>query len=229
MNRIRIVSTAVTLVAVLALAGCGKEQDDTYRPGEAENQENTATAAPENDTAGTTVETPTGAATQTATAKLEGATAGETGTVTVAQEESGALRITADVAGIPDGPHGFHVHANGLCEHDAAGGSHFTSAGGHFDPANTGLHACPPTTPRHAGDLGNLTVRGGRGHLEITTSDLSMTGANGIVGKAIILHSGEDDCKTQPTGNSGDRVLCGVVNLDGATGAATGTPAPSAQ
>lgn len=210
MNRIRIACTAVTLAALLALVGCGnKEGDETYRPGEAENQENTATAAPEDDTTGTT--TGTTATGQTAQATLQGA-AGESGTVTITEEAGGGVRIIADFTGVADGKHGFHVHENGQCDHDAAGGSHFTSAGGHFNPTNA-EHACPPTTPRHAGDLGNLVIRGGRGHLEISSADLSLSGPNSLVGKALILHANEDDCKTQPTGNSGDRVVCGVVAI----------------
>ena len=218
MNRFRIAWTAMALVALLALCGCGKKADEAT--GQTETQESTATAPPADNTAGTAAAT-TG---QTAHATLQGATPGETGTVTLTEGAAGGVRFTADVSGIPDGQHGFHVHETGLCEHDAATGKHFTTAHGHFNPTGAD-HACPPTTPRHAGDLGNLTVRGGRGHLEITNTDLSFSGTNSVVGKALILHSGEDDCKTQPTGNSGDRVLCGVVTLDGAAGA-TGTAAP---
>jgi superoxide dismutase, Cu-Zn family len=82
------------------------------------------------------------------------------------------LRVEADVSGIEgSGPHGFHVHENGAC--DPPG---FESAGGHFNPTGA-EHACPPTTPRHAGDLGNIEIgEDGTGHLELTTDLLSLEG-----------------------------------------------------
>jgi Cu-Zn family superoxide dismutase len=146
---------------------------------------------------------------------------GFSGTVTFTSTANG-VHLVADVKGVPPGTHGIHLHENGQCTHDDPSGKHFGSAGGHFNPAGS-PHACPPTSPRHAGDFGNITVGAdGSGHLELDLSTISLTGANPVAGKAVILHTGTDDCATQPTGNSGDRLACGVIQLQGMENAALG-------
>jgi superoxide dismutase, Cu-Zn family len=188
----------LSILALPLLTGCGPRREDPV-------EQPAAATAPEQDPASAPME-----AAKTATATLQGAPgdADFSGTVTFTQE-AGGLRVVADLAGVDKaGKHGFHVHENGMCEHD------FTTAGGHFNPAGV-EHACPPTEPAHAGDLGNVEVSNGSGRAEMMTNLLTLDGPNSVVGKAIILHAGEDDCKTQPTGNSGDRLACGVVTMDG--------------
>jgi superoxide dismutase, Cu-Zn family len=155
------------------------------------------------------------AAAPQATAKLESADDPKlSGSVTFTQLAD-AVRVVVDVAGVDKpGPHGIHLHENGKCEHDPAG-KHYTSAGGHFNPT-AAQHACRESTTHHAGDFGNVEIKpDGTGHLEVVTSMLSLKGPNSPVGKAVVLHTGADDCKTQPPGNSGARLACGVVEAAG--------------
>ena len=206
MNRFKSGWMVASLVLILALSlGCGKKNEETGSTTE------TPTAADAPSSAATPMETPAGTMAASTTVTMQGAPEDTdfAGTLTISPEGTG-VRIIADVAGVDkDGKHGIHVHENGMCEHHPTGESAkpFSTAGGHFNPAGV-EHACPPTDPRHAGDLGNIEVSGGKGHLEISLANVTMDQLNG---KAIILHAGEDDCKTQPTGNSGDRLACGVV------------------
>lgn len=201
MNRLKI-APMLCLAAVVAFTACGRNEEAVPEAGES----TAMTTAAEEPTAM--------AGPATATATLQGAPGdGISGTVTFHATDDG-VHLVAEVQGVDGaGKHGFHVHENGQCDHE--GEAHFTSAGGHFNPTGA-EHACPPTEPRHAGDLGNIEVgANGSARMEMSTNLLSLSGPNSVVGKAIILHANEDDCKTQPTGNAGDRLACGVVTVEG--------------
>lgn len=142
-----------------------------------------------------------------ALATLEDPDGNSVGTVELFDTGDG-VRVVATLSGLSgDTTHGIHIHENGVCEGD------FSSAGGHFNPSGT-MHACPPDEPRHAGDMGNLTLANGGVVFEYTSSDLSLAvGDDSVIGKAIILHAGEDDCQSQPSGAAGDRLACGLIAL----------------
>lgn len=130
------------------------------------------------------------------------------GTVTFAQLADGAVFVTVDLTGVPPGVHGFHVHDKGDC------GDNGNAAGGHFNPATT-AHGAPSADPHHAGDFGNVTAGAdGRVHTDFTTRSITVAaGPNSAVGHAVILHANPDDLVTQPTGNAGARIACGVVQM----------------
>jgi Cu-Zn family superoxide dismutase len=204
--------TTLVLTAALALSGLAACKSEKT----AEVVETPAPAATEAAAPAPPISTnpaPPGAG-QTADVTLQSQDPKVSGTVHFTSE-AGGVHVVADVKGVKPGQHGFHLHEKGDCST-----RDYKSAGGHFNPDNSS-HACDPTNPRHAGDFGNITVGAdGTGHLDITTPALSFAGANSVAGKAVILHAGQDDCKTQPTGNSGDRLACGVVS--GGTGGGTG-------
>jgi Cu-Zn family superoxide dismutase len=121
-------------------------------------------------------------------------------------KDPNGVKVIADVYGLSPGKHGFHVHEHGDCSaHDAS------SAGGHFNPTNK-KHGGPGNPERHVGDLGNLEAdSSGHAHYERVDDLLELEGKNSIVGLSVVVHAKEDDLKSQPTGNSGDRIGCGVI------------------
>ncbi|WP_308494395.1 superoxide dismutase family protein [Duganella lactea] len=131
------------------------------------------------------------------------------GTVRFKQQDK-QLQIEADIGGLAPGVHGFHLHEKGDCS--APDG---TSAGGHFNPSSQ-QHGGPDHGPHHGGDFGNITAdASGKARLSLTvpTSQISLDdgAANNIIGRGIIVHADPDDFVTQPTGNAGKRLACGVV------------------
>ena len=127
-------------------------------------------------------------------------------------ELAGKTRVAAKLSGVPSGTHGFHLHEKGDCG-DAA----FANAGGHFNPAGA-PHAGPDHSPRHAGDLGNVEVGAdGSATIELDSELLTVAaGPNSVLGRAVVLHEKADDLKTQPTGDAGGRIACGVIELENA-------------
>ena len=118
----------------------------------------------------------------------------------------GMMMVTVTVKDAPPGVHAVHIHEKGDCSAPDA-----TSAGGHFNPGGH-QHGAPDGKEHHAGDLGNMTVDAdGTGSIMVHSSDLSLEGPNSVVGRAIIVHDKPDDFVTQPTGNAGGRIGCGVI------------------
>ena len=125
-------------------------------------------------------------------------------------ETPDGLRIAVTGYHLPPGTHGLHIHAVGQCQPPD-----FTSAGGHWNPAGRQHGRLNPAGP-HAGDLPNLVVaRSGEGGIDVTTKAVTLEpGPNSLLagkGTAIVVHAGPDDEKTDPTGNSGARIACGVI------------------
>ena len=129
------------------------------------------------------------------------------GTVRFAQKGDNVL-VTADVSGLkPNSEHGFHVHEKGDCS--APDGM---SAGGHFNPTGK-PHAHHGQGERHAGDMPNLKAdANGNAKYSFETDALAVGGgAANVVGRSVVVHRDPDDYKTQPAGNSGPRLACGVI------------------
>lgn len=117
----------------------------------------------------------------------------------------GGVQVTAELTGLEPGNHGFHIHEFGDCT--APDG---TSAGGHFNPFDK-EHSAPDASNRHMGDMGNITADE-NGNATINYIDKTINIAM-ILGRGVIVHAGEDDLTSQPSGAAGPREGCGVIGL----------------
>jgi Cu-Zn family superoxide dismutase len=133
------------------------------------------------------------------------------GNIALTAGESG-IAMNAKFAGLPPGVHGFHIHDKGICKGD------FATAGGHFNPGHT-KHGILNDAGRHAGDLPNLDVpASGAVNLDLFLTGVSLTpgspiNLNDTDGASFVVHAGPDDYKSDPSGNSGGRIACGVVKV----------------
>ncbi len=121
-------------------------------------------------------------------------------------ETEGRLRVEAKVVGLTPGEHGFHVHEAGDCSAPDA-----SSAKGHFNPMSK-MHGHHASDEHHGGDMPNLIANAqGEAIYAADLRGLTLSGPTGVVGRSVVIHADPDDYKSQPAGNSGKRIACGVI------------------
>lgn len=126
------------------------------------------------------------------------------------QEETQGVRVTVDISGLTPGKHGFHIHQKGDCS-----AADFSSAGGHWNPTEA-PHGAPDSGKHHYGDFGNIVANDkGVVRFEQVFSWLSFSGPNSFLDHAVIVHAKADDLMSQPSGDAGARVACGVIKKVG--------------
>ena len=145
---------------------------------------------------------------QMSEAELLGADGTSIGTVTLTQMARG-VHILVEASGLPEGVHGFHIHAVGICEPP------FTSAGGHFNPTDV-QHGWNNPQGHHAGDLANIHIQqDGVLAIEVLTDAVTLgegeTSLFDADGSALVIHAGPDDYASDPAGHAGDRIACAVI------------------
>ena len=193
----RAMNLSLAIGLTVMLAACSKEQ-----PAGAPRQPDAASTTPAEKT---TAAAPAAEAVAQI-APTQGNTV--TGSLALAQSPEG-VHITGSIQGLkPDAEFGFHVHEKGDCT--APDGS---SAGGHFNPTQA-QHGNPSGAAHHVGDMSNIKSDAqGIAQVDVTAAGTSLHGDpnTDVLGKAIVVHEGPDDYTTQPSGNSGKRVACGVI------------------
>lgn len=132
-----------------------------------------------------------------------------TGTVTFEETDEG-VQVEGEFEGLSAGLHGFHIHEYGDCSADDG-----TSAGGHYNPTDND-HGSPDAENRHVGDMGNLEAdEEGNATINYVDSMIELNGPNSIMGRGVVIHGGEDDFESQPSGDAGPRLGCGVIGVAG--------------
>lgn len=184
---IRLSFAASLLAGTLALGACGSEAPTTPPVDTAADSSATAPAAP-----------------QQAMASLKMADGRDVGTAT-ATEMAGGISIAVSATGLTPGDRGIHVHTTGQCD-----GPKFETAGGHWNPVGA-KHGLSNPQGAHYGDMPNLTVASdGTGKMEYMIRDAGLAEMLDDDGAALVIHAGADDQMTDPAGDSGDRIACGV-------------------
>ena len=145
------------------------------------------------------------------TASMIDAQGEEVGTATFSMTPSGIVLVSAEVSGLEPGEHGFHIHETGKCEPE----TEFKSAGGHYAGNGDPMHGTVEGGP-HAGDMPNAFVgEDGMLRAEVFNPRVTLDGdMNPLMdedGSALMVHSGPDDYESQPSGDAGGRVACGVI------------------
>lgn len=189
------------------LAGCQAQQEQAGQ--DVLNIENDAQAVPVNGAAESFGTSTTGTG-MMQDAALRTADGRQVGNVSM-RDEAGTTVLTASVRGMPQGTYGMHVHAVGRCE-----GPKFESAGAHWNPENQQHGTQNPQGP-HAGDLQNIEVgQAGSGGVTANLQNVALRGGLTPMldqdGAALIIHAKADDYRTDPSGNSGDRIACAVLS-----------------
>jgi len=151
---------------------------------------------------------PAPSAPATATAQIKDLKGTVVGTVLLVETPNGLL-LRGTLSGLPPGTHAIHLHEVGKCEPP------FKSAGGHFNPGGKAHGVLDPAGP-HAGDLPNLVIpQSGKLDFEMFAVGLTLSeGPNRVLdadGTSVVIHAKADDYRTQPAGDAGDRIACGVV------------------
>lgn len=196
----------IPLASLLVLAACGERAETPTVPPEPPGTVDPMTSPPPANETPTTTAAEAGVG---ATAELKATEGnGVSGTLMLASEGPG-VRITGSIAGLaPSSTHGFHVHENGDCSAPDA-----SSAGDHYNPTGQ-PHGDPAGTAHHVGDMPNVTANAeGTAELDVVVDGLSLrTGQpNDILGRAIVVHEKADDYKSQPSGDSGNRLACAII------------------
>jgi Cu-Zn family superoxide dismutase len=204
--------TISAIVLVLGLGACGDETDDAAPAtgaDEVKEEENLEVGDVDNPNPSDVNGTGEGEL-SSATAELIDTNGNSVGVAELAEEEDG-VRVKVNVTGLPEGVHGFHFHEIGKCK-----APDFESAGSHFNPTGA-EHGLENESGPHAGDLPNLEV-GADGTVDeeflVELVTLASGQDNSLLregGTTLVIHAEADDGKTQPSGNSGDRIACGTV------------------
>ena len=186
----------ITIASISALGACSQS---------AKTADSTATTATTAMSAGST----TGATTAHAT--VNDSAGKQVATATFTQDSSGAVHVEMHVQGLTPGEHGVHFHGVGTCTAPT-----FASAGGHFNPDTTKHHGLSNPAGPHAGDLPNMLVDStGKADYTAVSSTVSLTsGAKSLLdadGSALVIHATADDNMSDPAGNAGSRIGCGVI------------------